>query len=138
MKNKVSIRWIGNMAFEGEDGGHKIMLDATHESGGGDQGPSPKPLMLLALAGCTGMDVVAILKKMRVELDDFQVFVEGDLTEELPKQYEKMKVIFQFKGKDLPKDKLEKAVSLSEEKYCGVSDLYKKVIPLDYEIRVVE
>lgn len=138
MKSEVNIKWLGNMAFEGEVGGHKIMLDAAPESGGENLGARPKPLMLLALAGCTGMDVVSILKKMRVEFDDFQVFVEGDLTDEHPKYYEKMKVIYQFKGKDLPMDKLEKAVSLSEEKYCGVSALYKKVIPVSFEIRVME
>jgi putative redox protein len=138
MKTEVSIKWLGNMAFEGEVGGHKIIVDAAPESGGQNLGARPKPLMLLALAGCTGMDVVSILKKMRVELDDFQVLVEGDMTEEHPKYYEKMKVIYQFKGKDLPMDKLEKAVSMSEEKYCGVAALYKKAIPLSYEIRVVE
>ncbi len=138
MKSKVNIKWLGNMAFEGEVGGHKIILDAAPESGGENKGARPKPLMLLALAGCTGMDVVSILKKMRVEFEDFQIFVEGDLTEEHPKYYQSMKVIYQFKGKDLPMDKLEKAVSLSEEKYCGVSALYKKAIPVSFEIRVIE
>lgn len=138
MKSEVNIKWLGNMAFEGEVGGHKIILDAAPESGGENKGARPKPLMLLALAGCTGMDVVSILKKMRVEFEDFQIFVEGDLTEEHPKYYQSMKVIYQFKGKDLPMDKLEKAVSLSEEKYCGVSALYKKAIPVSFEIKVIE
>jgi len=75
---------------------------------------------------------------MRVEIEDLQVIVEGDMTEEHPKYYERMHVIFQFKGKDLPLEKLEKAVGLSEEKYCGVSALYKKAIPVTTEIRVVE
>jgi len=138
MKSEVNIKWLGNMAFEGEVGGHKIILDAAPESGGENKGARPKPLMLLALAGCTGMDVVSILKKMRVEFEDFQIFVEGDLTGEHPKYYQSMKVIYQFKGKDLPMDKLEKAVSLSEEKYCGVSALYKKAIPVSFEIKVIE
>ncbi len=138
MKSEVNIKWLGNMAFEGEVGGHKIILDAAPESGGENKGARPKPLMLLALAGCTGMDVVSILKKMRVEFEDFQIFVEGDLTEEHPKYYQSMKVIYQFKGKNLPMDKLEKAVSLSEEKYCGVSALYKKAIPVSFEIKVIE
>lgn len=138
MKNEVNIKWMGNMAFEGEIGGHKIILDADESVGGENKGTRPKPLMLMALAGCTGMDVVSILKKMRVQLDDFQVFVEGELTEDYPKYYQAMKVVFQFKGKDLPMDKLEKAVNLSEERYCGVSALYKKVIPITTEIRVVD
>ncbi|MBI9064588.1 MAG: OsmC family protein [Marinilabiliaceae bacterium] len=138
MKTSVNLKWTGNMSWETELFGHKLILDAGKENGGDDTGPRPKVLMLTALAGCTGMDVVSILKKMRVEIEDLQVIVEGDMTEEHPKYYERMHVIYQFKGKDLPMGKLEKAVSLSEEKYCGVSALYKKVIPVTTEIRVVE
>jgi len=118
--------------------GHKVVVDATAESGGSDLGPRPQKLMLTALVGCTGVDVLMILKKMKVEPEAFHVIVEGELTDEHPKYYHKMKVIYQFKGKDLPKDKLEKAVKLSEEKYCGVSAVYKKAIDLETEIRVVE
>jgi putative redox protein len=124
------------MAFETEMNGHKLILDASPENGGEDKGPRPKALMLLALAGCTGMDVVSILKKMRVEVEGFWVSVEGNLTEEHPKYYDQIHVIYHFKGKDLPMDKLEKAVKLSEDKYCGVSALYKKVIPVTTEIKV--
>ena len=124
------------MAFETEMNGHKITLDAAPDNGGDDKGPRPKALMLLALAGCTGMDVVSILKKMRVEVEGFRVSVEGNLTEEHPKYYDQMHVVYHFKGKDLPMEKLEKAVKLSEEKYCGVSALYKKVIPVTTEIRL--
>ncbi len=137
MKNEVGIKWQGKMAFESELFGQKVILDASEEVGGENNGLRPKPLMLLALAGCTGMDVISILKKMRVEPESFEVKVEGELTEEHPKMYKNMKVIYEFKGKDLPKDKLEKAVQLSEEKYCGVSALYKKVIPLTSEIRLI-
>jgi putative redox protein len=111
-------------------------LDAAEAVGGGNKGPRPKPLMLAALAGCTGMDVVSILKKMRVELDDLDVTVEGDLTEEHPKQFYKMNVIYEFKGKGLPLEKLKKAVSLSEERYCGVSAFYKKAIEVTSEIKI--
>ncbi len=138
MKSTVNLQWTGNMSWETELFGHKLVLDAGTENGGEDKGPRPKVLMLVALAGCTGMDVVSILKKMRVEVEDLQISVEGDMTEEHPKYYEKMKVIYQFKGKDLPMDKLEKAVSLSEEKYCGVSALYKKAIPVTTEIRIID
>ncbi|WP_346858338.1 OsmC family protein [uncultured Draconibacterium sp.] len=137
-KQEVKVNWLENMAFEAEINGHKIILDAAEPVGGEDRGPRPKPLMLTALAGCTGMDVVSILKKMRVEVDDFSVSVEGDLTEEHPKQFSKMNVIYSFKGKDLPLEKLKKAVSLSEERYCGVSALYKKVIEVTSEIKIIE
>lgn len=134
----MSINWLENMAFEAEVNGHKIILDAEPAVGGENKGPRPKPFMLMALAGCTGMDVISILKKMRVDVEDFGVSVEGDLTNEHPKQFTKMHVIYSFKGKDLPMDKLEKAVSLSEERYCGVSAVYKKVMNISSEIKIIE
>lgn len=141
-KNKMSteiikVNWLENMAFEAEVNGHKIIIDAAEAVGGENRGPRPKPLMLVALAGCTGMDVVSILNKMRVEVDAFNVVVEGDLTEEHPKQFSQMRVIYEFKGTDLPLDKLEKAVNLSVERYCGVSAMYKKAIGISTEIRIV-
>jgi len=134
MKESVNIKWLENMAFEGTVNGHKI---ANLEVGGENRGPRPKPFMLFALAGCTGMDVVSILKKMRVDLDYFNVIVEGDLTEEHPKHFTSMHVIYEFKGKDLPMDKLEKAIELSEERYCGVSAVYKKAMKITSEIRIL-
>lgn len=138
MKHTVNAHWLEKMAFESELFGHKITMDVGEDMGGDDLGPRPKPFMLLALAGCTGLDIVSILKKMRVEVEDFNVSVEGELTEETPKQYNKMHVIYEFKGKDLPMAKLEKAIKLSEEQYCGVSAVYKKVMPVTSEIRIVD
>ncbi len=135
---KVRINWLENMAFEAEVNGHKLLLDAAERVGGENRGPRPKPLMLVALAGCTGMDVVSILKKMRVEVEEFHVEVEGELTDEHPKQFSQMKVIYSFKGKDLPTDKLQKAVNLSEERYCGVSAMYRKAFGISSEIRITE
>jgi putative redox protein len=94
--------------------------------------------MLLSLAGCTAMDVISILRKMRVELEDFNVEVQADQTTEHPKHYYKMHIIYTFKGKNLPMDKLEKAVNLSEERYCGVSHVYRKAMDITTEIRVDE
>jgi putative redox protein len=133
----VKVNWLQNMAFEANVNGHKIIIDAAEAVGGENLGPRPKPLMLVALAGCTGMDVVSILKKMRVEVEAFNVVVEGDLTEEHPKQFSQMRVIYEFKGNDLPMDKLEKAINLSEERYCGVSAMYKKAIGITTEIRIL-
>ncbi|NQU88592.1 MAG: OsmC family protein [Mariniphaga sp.] len=137
-KQKVEVKWLENMAFEAEVNEHKIIIDATPEVGGEERGPRPKPLMLAALGGCTGMDVISILKKMRVDFKGVNVKVEGELTEEHPKQFSKMHVIYEFTGTGLPLEKLEKAVSLSEERYCGVSALYKKVIPITSEIKIIE
>ena len=136
MKTSLNLNWLDGMAFESEVNGHKIVIDAVESVGGKDRGPRPKPLMLLSLAGCTSMDVISILRKMRVELDDYQCEVVANETEEHPKHYNEMKVIYKFWGKDLPKEKLEKAVNLSEERYCGVSEVYKKYVKMSYEIQI--
>ena len=113
-------------------------MDATVEGGGHDLGSSPKKLQLVALSGCTGMDVVSILKKMRVEIEKCSIEVQGDVSDEHPKHYTKMHVIYQFTGKNLPMDKLEKAVKMSEETYCGVEALYRLAIDVTSEIQVIE
>ncbi|MFW6369742.1 MAG: OsmC family protein [Bacteroidota bacterium] len=138
MKESVTVSWTGGMSFEADVNGHKITIDAAPDAGGQDKGPKPKPLMMVALAGCTGMDVVSILKKMRVEYESLDINVEGELTEEHPKKFVKMKVIYSFKGTDLPLDKIKKAIKLSEETYCGVSASYKDVMDLFYEIKINE
>jgi len=132
----VSTRWLENMSFESEINGHKLIIDAKEEVGGQDKGPRPKPLMLAALGGCTSMDVVSILKKMRVELKSLNVIVEGELSEEHPRRFTKMHVIYEVEGDHIPLDKIEKAVSLSEDKYCGVSAVYKEVLEVSSEIRI--
>ena len=134
----VTTKWLDKMAFETDVNGHKIIIDAEQGVGGEDRGPRPKLLMLSALGGCTAMDVVSILKKMRVDLDGLNVTVEGDLTEEYPKHFFKMHVIYEFTGRDLPMDKLQKAVDLSEEKYCGVRAVFKKAMEITSEIKVRE
>jgi putative redox protein len=133
-KTNVEVKWKNNMAFDANINGHIIPLDAEASVGGQDQGPRPKPLILVALAGCTGMDVVSILNKMRVELEDFKVDVSGELTDEHPKYFNKIHITYSFKGKDLPMDKLEKAINLSQERYCGVSAMLIKVAELTHEI----
>src|SRR6056297_2796057 len=138
METSVKVNHLGKMAFEGDMGEHKVTIDADPNVGGENQGPRPKPLMLLSLGGCTAMDVISILRKMRVELDDFQVEVQADQTKEHPKHYNKIHVIYHFTGKDLPREKLEKAVNLSEDRYCGVSAVYKKAIEMSTEIQVHE
>jgi putative redox protein len=136
-KEVVTTKWLSNMAFETEVTGHKIVLDAGEAVGGENRGPRPKPLMLAALGGCTGMDVISILQKMRLEVESFNVVVEGETTEEHPKHFYKMHVIYEFTGKGLQLEKLQKAVELSEERYCGVSASYKKAMEITSEIRII-
>lgn len=137
MRESISLKWMDNLAFEVNVDGHKITIDAKTEVGGTDKGPPPKPLMMVALAGCTGIDVASLLKKMRVEFDEFNVKVEGDITEEHPKHFSGMHIIYEFAGKDLPVDKIKKAIELSQDKYCGVSATYKKTMDLSYEIKII-
>ncbi len=138
MKESIKATWLNDLSFEVEVDGHKIYLDTAAEHGGKNLGPRPKPLMMVALAGCTGMDVAAILKKMRVEIESLSVEVEGDITEDLPKRFEGMKVIFRVKGKDVSLASVEKAVMLSKDKYCGVSANYTEAFPIAHEIIIEE
>ena len=134
MKVAVDTKWMGNMKFDSVLNGHHVTIDALPEGGGENSGPRPKELMLTALAGCTAMDVISILKKMKVTPEHFQVKIDANMTEEHPKHYDKLHLIYEFTGKNLPLDKLQNAVSLSQDKYCGVSFMYKKIMELTYEI----
>jgi len=136
MKQKIDLDFLGGMAFETEVNGHKIYIDADESVGGKNTGPRPKPLMMVALAGCTGMDVVSILRKMRVEYDKLSIGVDAEMDEEFPKPYTAMKVIYRFEGQNLPEDKIKKAVNLSKDRYCGVSANYRDSFPVAHEIQL--
>jgi putative redox protein len=138
MKETITTRWLSDLAFESEVDGHKIYMDSTPEHGGKNTGPRPKPLMMVALAGCTGMDVAAILRKMNERIEEFTVEVEGDITEVHPKRFEAMKIIYRIKGKEINRKNVEKAVYLSTTKYCGVSANYSKAFPITHEIIIEE
>jgi putative redox protein len=133
----ADVQWNSEMAFRAIVNGHEFMLDLDEENGGKDQGPRPKPLLLISLGGCTAMDVISILKKMRVEPDFFNVKVEGEVTEEHPKHFTKIHLIYEFRGKDLPLDKIQKAIDLSQDKYCGISYTLQKVVELTSEIKIL-
>ncbi len=137
MKLETNILWKNNMNFISQLGKHTISMDSLPEFGGEDLGVRPKGLLMVALGGCTGMDVVSILKKMKVELDYFNIKIEGNTADEHPKKFLDMKVIYEFKGFNLDYSKLEKAVTLSQEKYCGVKASFEGAIKMSYEIIVL-
>lgn len=137
MKINMETRWKGKMAFEAGVTGHQVIMDADETVGGENLGPRPKALILAGLAGCTGMDVISILEKMRVKISEFNIDIEAEQTEEHPKVYSQITLIYKFKGENLPPDKLEKAVSLSQERYCGVSAMLGKAAKLDYRIEIL-
>jgi putative redox protein len=138
MKDSVTIQHRENMSFTVSINGHELIVDASAGSGGNNLGPRPKSLMLAALAGCTGMDVVSILKKMHVEFEDFRVKVEGNITEEHPMHFDHMHIIYTITGKDISADKVNKAISLSQEKYCGVSYNYRQAMKITHELVIQE
>jgi putative redox protein len=137
MKAKIDCSWKKGMAFEADVNGFKILLDADPAVGGENQGPRPKPLTLASLAGCTGMDVISILKKMRIEPVYFNISVEGELTEEHPKYYHKIHLVYELKGEGVDYDKVEKAVNLSQERFCGVSAMLRFGAEITHEIRIL-
>jgi putative redox protein len=132
--SKIAVSWKNEMAFEAEVNGFKIILDADEKVGGKNAGPRPKPLILASLGGCTAMDVISILKKMRIEPSYFNVEVEGELTETHPKYYHKIHITYTFEGKDIDPEKVEKAVTLSQEQYCGVSAQLRNSAKISHQI----
>jgi len=134
MKQSSQVKFLKEMAFDVELDGHHFTIDATEEVGGKDKGPRPKGLMLSSLGGCTGMDVVSILRKMKVENYELTIEVSGELTDEHPKIYHTINVDFKFTGSDLPPAKIKKAVELSETRYCGVSAMLREASQINVKI----
>jgi len=138
MTHTIESNWEGKMLFCVEEPGGKINIDSDAEFGGENKGVLPKPLMLSSLAGCTGMDVVSLLKKMRAEVADFKIEVKGHLTDEHPKYYDKVEVIYKFYGNDFKKDKIEKSIKLSKERYCGVMEMFRHFAKITTRIEYIE
>lgn len=136
MKHTVVSEWQSGLHFVVDSPGGNAIIDGDKSIGGKDLGKRPKPLMLVSLAGCTGMDVASLLKKMKVEVEDFRIEVIGELTEEHPKVYKSVKIDYFFTGKEVEgdKDKIEKAVNLSLDKYCGVYHMFKQFAKMSFEI----
>lgn len=136
MKEELVAQWDSGMSFRTAIQDHEIIIDSHPKFGGEGKGPRPKPLLLFSLAGCTGMDVVSLLKKMRIEFEDFKITVAAEQTEEHPKYYRKIHLTYILKGDKIDKAKVEKAVNLSQEKYCGVSFMLKKIAEITYDIKI--
>jgi len=136
MGAKVTTKWTGGLAFEAGVSGHPIPMDADSEWGGQDKGARPKQLLLAAISGCSGMDIVSILNKMQLPPYKFVMDAEAESTSEHPIVYHTIKVNFIFEGDDLPKDKIIKAVKLSTEKYCGVIAMLKKASNIIIKITI--
>jgi putative redox protein len=135
---KVAVRWIDGMEFETETGsGHKGVIDASVKAGGKNHGPSPMELLLLGLAGCTGIDVVDILKKKRLAVTGVEVHVEGTRAETHPMVYTDIDVVYIVRGKGIPARAVEQAIHLSEEKYCSAGVMLGKTAKIQHRYEIV-
>ncbi|MEP6926638.1 MAG: OsmC family protein [Ginsengibacter sp.] len=132
--NSINSVYKGGMNFTTLIDGHTITVDLNKEGGGNDEGPGPKILMLVSLAGCTGLDVVSLLKKMKANFSDFSINVEAHLTEEHPKIYDEVTLTYNIKVSKTDESKVEKAITLSQDKYCGVSAMFRTFAKLSNKI----
>jgi len=130
---KVTTKHLEKMVFESTNGNLAVKMDANLQFGGDNQGMTPKEFVLAGLCGCTGMDVVAILKKMKVSFESFNLEAEADTSKEEPIVFTEIRLKYLFTGNP-DREKIEKAVNLSQEKYCGVSAMLRKNCPVKWEI----
>ena len=139
---KTKLVWKRGMQFDAYSSGQDepIHIESDAQFGGIGYGYQPKPLILVSLAGCTALDVASLMKKMRIDEDvkDFNVEVDAHMTEEHPKYFDKVHVIYNFTGKNMNEEKLTKCVSLSESRYCGVYKMFRSFAEVTYEINFIE
>lgn len=134
----VNLSWRGKLAFEAlTESGHRILLDAKPEVGGENKGPAPMEVLLVSLAGCTGMDVASILKKKRVNIQSMIVKVNGEKAPEHPKYFTRIDVEFNFEGYGIKEEDVKRAIELSKDKYCSVSVMLKDKAEISYRWNIV-
>lgn len=134
MNHSIETQWMGKMQFNALVNGHTVVMDAPERIGGEDLGPIPKPFVLSALSGCTGMDVVAILRKSNQLPRDFSISVTGEISKQAPIEYTSIHVEYRFEGDESLKQSALQAVTDSQEKFCGISHMLKKILPLTWEV----
>ncbi|MCP4975088.1 MAG: OsmC family protein [Maribacter sp.] len=126
--NHITTKWLGGMAFESNNtSGNSFKIEDADES----DGLRPKSLMLSALAGCSGLDVASLIKKMKLDVATFQIDTIANMTDEHPKYYDAVVVEYHFYGSNLNEKKLQRAVDLSVEKYCGVFEMFRQFAKME-------
>ncbi len=133
--HKVKTSWVDGLVFDSQIGEHTIRVQGSVAKGD-RQGPGPKALLLTSLTGCTGMDVVSLMDKMRVDYTGFEVSAEADLTDEHPKNYKSIHLTYRVEGPNAEKkaDKVLKSINLSLDRYCGVAFMLRKHCPITFDI----
>ena len=136
---QVRIKQIDGIALAGAgDTNHWVAMDGPEDFGGHSAGSRPMELLLMSLGGCTAMDVLSILKKKRVKLDDFGIVIEAERAEEHPKVFTEIKLHFVFTGKDIrPKD-IERAIDLSRDKYCPDTAMLRNSVKIFFDYEIME
>ena len=136
---KAKIKWLDGRAFVGESGsGHAVVMDGAPESGGRNIGVRPMEMLLLGLGGCTAFDVVMILEKGREKITSCEVELEAERADTEPKVFTRVKLIYKLKGKNLKPASVERAIKLSEEKYCSATAMFAKTARIEHEWSVEE
>lgn len=135
---RASVKWVEGLEFEAATGsGHRLVLDAGEKAGGKNHGPGPMELLLVGLAGCTGIDVVDILRKKRQAVSGVEVRVEGARAETHPMVYTDIEVVYVVRGKDVSPKAVEDAIHLSEEKYCSAGVMLGKTAKITSRYEIV-
>ena len=135
----ISVNWVDGMLMVGKShSGHSITMDGPPEIGGENLGVRPMEMLLLGVAGCTMIDVVSTLKKMRQNLTHCETKVNAERANEHPKVFTDIHIQFIFKGMDLDQNKVEKAITLSAEKYCSASIMLGKTASITHDFEIVE
>ncbi len=134
MKHEIETQWMGKMQFNALVNGHTLVMDAPERVGGEDHGPIPKPFVLTALSGCTGMDVIALLKKRGIQLKEFNLKVSGEISKQPPIEYISANILYEMTGNPDDEAAAVEAVMYSQEKICGVSHMLKKIMPVTWQI----
>jgi putative redox protein len=135
MVHEIETQWMGKMQFNALINGHTVIMDAPERVGGEDLGPIPKPFILSALSGCTGMDIIAILHKANRTLHSFNMKVTGTISKKPPIEYTDIHIVYEFVGSEENRAAAMNAVTDSQEKYCGVSHMLKKALPVTWEVQ---
>ena len=135
----ISVNWVDGMLMVGKShSGHSITMDGPSEIGGENLGVRPMEMLLLGVAGCTMIDVVTTLKKMRQDLMHLKTEVNAERADDHPKVFTNIHIHFELKGKDLDSKKVDKAISLSAEKYCSASIMLGKTATITHDFEIVE
>jgi putative redox protein len=136
---KAFVKQVKGITFVGKtDSNHWITMDGPEEFGGSNAGIRPKELLLIALGGCTGSDVAAILGKKKVKLDGFEMNITSEVADDHPQVFTKIHIEYVFQGKNLPKEPIEKAIELSQTKYCSVTKMLEKAMEVTHSYKIVE